>query len=132
VKAERTIIEMSRAFFFLTTLCFFVSGCAAPQPATPKSRAEADLRSLNQALVRYHRATHRWPSNGEGLAALRTAPDSRHEHGFIDAIPHDPWGNQYQYRFNPAQHHISIWSMGENLVDDADDIRLDRHVDRQQ
>lgn len=106
------------------------AGCAInpPHPATPQSRAEADLHELERALVRYHHVTGQWPDNGEGFSALVHGSERRSGRHFLTALPVDPWGNRYQYRFNPAQGRLTLWSFGEDVVNSADDIRREVRI----
>ena len=107
---------------------FFSGGCATPRPATPRERAANDLRALTQALTRYHHETGHWPSNGEGLSALVNATGAPTAARFSTGQPLDPWGNRYQYRFNPAQGHVTLWSFGEDVVNSDDDVRSEVRI----
>jgi len=107
-----------------------LAGCAsAPERAnTPQERAQSDLRTVSRALKKYRRDMGQWPENGQGLKALVERPPgaSTKWHPFLGALPSDPWGRNYQYRYSPALDRVSVWSFGENVVDSTDDIRVDR------
>lgn len=68
------------------------------------TRAKADIRSIETALLMFKLDNYKYPSTDLGLAALaqrpndptiRTYPDG----GYLKAIPKDPWKNPYQYVF---------------------------------
>lgn len=63
--------------------------------------ARAQLDAFDKALDQYRLDVGRYPSGGEGLAALNQAPAgvSRWRGPYLKkAIPSDPWGHAYQYR----------------------------------
>ena len=73
-----------------------------------------------------------YQSSEEGLKALVQAPagkESRWKGPYLEdvAVPLDPWGNPYQYRF-PGSKNVSgargydIWSFGPDGTESADDI----------
>ena len=100
-------------------LAAFVAGlftaCAAPEPSaeSARSRAEADLRALQQEFSARRERQGRWPSNAEGVAMLA-------------ARSPDPWGRHYQYRTGAAGKGPKLWSLGPDPVATADDVLLDR------
>jgi len=113
-------------------ILILAGGCAMEPAETAPiaiTQAQRDLHRIDHALIAYHAATGRWPDNGEGLRALVRRPDAGRGQSFPHAlatIPSDPWGRRYQYRFNPALDRISLWSFGEDVVNGADDLRIDR------
>ncbi len=68
---------------------------------------KSDLSSLESAIKLFRLDCGRYPSNVEGLAALRTCPTGLKGkwHGpYMDhAMPQDPWKYAYVYK-NPAHH----------------------------
>jgi type II secretion system protein G len=124
------ILSSPSSRLLLLAVLFVFGGCATPPTATRQSRADAGLRVLAHALTRYHHAVGRWPENGQGLAALEEQTDPATRRRFLSAPPLDPWGNRYQYRFNPAQGHVTIWSFGEDVVSSADDIRSELRISK--
>src|SRR5277367_4414176 len=69
--------------------------------------AQAQIDSLEKALDQYRLDVGRYPSTGDGLAALMKAPagsDSKWQGPYLrKKVPLDPWGNPYQYK-SPGQH----------------------------
>jgi len=78
-------------------------------------RAQQDIMALQNALKLYKLDNYHYPTNSQGLQALTEAPKGTNrwkEEGYIDRLPIDPWGNDYQYR-NPGVHGpIDIYSLG--------------------
>jgi general secretion pathway protein G len=123
-----TRVKEFHAALLLGWLVAFCGGCATPPPPTMQSRADADLHTLGHALTRYHHVLGRWPENGEGLSALVERHDPATKRRFLARVPVDPWGNRYQYRFNPVQGHVTVWSFGEDVVSSTDDIRSELRI----
>ena len=95
-RAGITLIEM----LVVITIIALFSAVAYQRlaPALDQGRvtaAKAQIESLKAALQRYNIETGRFPTEEEGLAALRPYLDKE--------IPADPWGNPYVYRF-PGEH----------------------------
>ncbi|NNE92428.1 MAG: type II secretion system major pseudopilin GspG [Verrucomicrobiales bacterium] len=94
-------------------------------------RAENDIGALKTAIMGFARNNYdRPPTEEQGLMALVERPTS-------EPVPArwrpyledqkaliDPWGNPYQYK-SPGQRSgkkYDLWSMGENVEDETDDI----------
>lgn len=78
--------------------------------------AKADISSIMQALKMYKLDNSRYPSTDQGLQALvvkpSNGPTANGWKGYLDKIPKDPWGNQYQY-LSPGVHgEIDVFSYG--------------------
>ena len=81
-------------------------------------KARADVGQLENAVEMYRLTLNRYPTTEEGLDALVTPPDDARdaqrfpEGGFINRLPEDPWGNDYQYLY-PGEHgRFDVWSWG--------------------
>ena len=81
-------------------------------------KARADVGQLENAVEMYRLTMNRYPTTDEGLDALVVAPDDAREArsfpegGFINRLPEDPWGNDYQYLY-PGEHgRFDVWSWG--------------------
>ena len=79
--------------------------------------ARAQIDALEKALDHYRLDTGHYPSGDQGLAALigRPANEPKWQGPYLNkALPADPWGNAYQYRF-PGQHReFDLWSNGKD------------------
>jgi general secretion pathway protein G len=69
--------------------------------------AKNDIAAISQALKLYRLDNGRYPSGDQGLAALVAkpvqppVPPNWKPNGYLDRLPKDPWGNNYQY-INPG------------------------------
>lgn len=62
-------------------------------PATDKAaktKAKADVATLEQGVEMYRLNKLRYPSGSEGLQAVTSE-------GYVKRLPKDPWGNAYHY-----------------------------------
>jgi general secretion pathway protein G len=80
--------------------------------------ARQDIASLMQALKLYRLDNMRYPVTEQGLQALVEKPSAPplapnwKTGGYVERLPKDPWGNQYQY-LNPGLHgEIDVFSYG--------------------
>ena len=88
--------------------------------------ARQDIASLIQALKLYRLDNMRYPLTEQGLQALvekpaaAPLPPNWKTGGYIERLPKDPWGNQYQY-LNPGLHgEIDVFSFGADGVPGGD------------
>ena len=91
-----TLIEM----LVVITIIALFSAVAYQRlsPSVDKGRitaARTQIESFEGALQTYHIDTGRFPSNEEGLQAIRPY--------LSKDIPNDPWGNPYVYKY-PGEH----------------------------
>ena len=83
-----------------------------------KVAAKSDIASIMNALKLYNLDNMRYPTNQQGLDALRQrpgvapVPNNYKDGGYLDKLPTDPWGQAYQYQ-NPGRHgEIDVYSYG--------------------
>ena len=80
--------------------------------------AKQDIASLAQALKLYRLDNLRYPLTEQGLQALVEKPVSPplppnwKTGGYIERLPKDPWGNQYQYLNPGLRGEIDVFSFG--------------------
>ncbi|NKB76379.1 MAG: type II secretion system protein GspG [Gammaproteobacteria bacterium] len=84
------------------------------------TKATSDIQSLTNALKLYKLDNYKYPTTDIGLEALVTDPGSEaqswKEGGYIDRLPKDPWGGDYQY-LSPGEHGaFDLWSLGSDGV----------------
>ena len=125
-----TLVELMLVIIIIGVLV----GMVAPR-LTGKSRqareaaAQADINAhLSSALDLFELDNGRFPTSGEGLAALRTAPSgvTRWKGPYLKrSLPKDPWGQPYIYR-SPGQHNqedYDLFSYGADGVEgNKDDV----------
>jgi general secretion pathway protein G len=80
--------------------------------------ARVDISTMMQALKLYKLDNQRYPTTEQGLQALVQKPTSGpaangwKAGGYLEKLPKDPWGNQYQY-LSPGLHgEVDIFSLG--------------------
>ncbi|MGJ8639051.1 MAG: type II secretion system major pseudopilin GspG [Opitutaceae bacterium] len=87
-------------------------------------------QTMKTALLPYRLDVGSYPTSEQGLKALVSAPagkETRWKGPYVDEIPTDPWGNEYQYKY-PGSKNVSgakgydVWSLGADGVESADDI----------
>jgi general secretion pathway protein G len=80
--------------------------------------AKVDISTLMQALKLYKLDNQRYPTTEQGLVALTTKPTTGpsangwKNGGYIDKLPKDPWGNQYQYLAPGIHGEVDLFSLG--------------------
>lgn len=76
----------------------------------------SDINNIRNGLTQYKLDNGNYPSTEQGLDALVSAPSTSpeprfwKEGGYIDALPTDPWGQDYQYVNNDGV--IRVFSYG--------------------
>ncbi|HEX8955034.1 MAG TPA: type II secretion system major pseudopilin GspG [Burkholderiaceae bacterium] len=78
--------------------------------------AKGDIATIMQALKMYHLDNSRYPTTEQGLQALvakpTAGPTANGWKGYLEKLPKDPWGNQYQY-LSPGVHgEVDVFSYG--------------------
>jgi general secretion pathway protein G len=78
--------------------------------------ARTDVNNLVQALKLYKLDNQRYPSAEQGLEALVAKPGvgaiPPNWKPYIDKLPADPWGRQYQYLNPGVKGEIDVFSFG--------------------
>jgi len=77
-------------------------------------KAKSDVSSLGQSLDLFRLDNFVYPTTSEGLQALVTNPGKPNWTSYLDKVPKDPWGKDYQYQQpgskNPNGY--DLWSFG--------------------
>ncbi len=85
------------------------------------AKITADFAALTTALEAYYADNYQYPTMAQGLKALVTRtttgrlPMKFPDGGYLDAIPTDPWGNDYTYweeQWGGTQGHYQVTSLG--------------------
>jgi general secretion pathway protein G len=80
--------------------------------------AETQLKTLSQALDMYRLDNSHYPSTQQGLEALVNRPSGTPEpnnwgpESYMNSIPEDPWGNEYQYISPGTEGPYDLYSYG--------------------
>lgn len=79
--------------------------------------ARAQIRALEDALDQYRLDVGHYPGSEQGLSALTAQPtgEARWQGPYLKkAVPMDPWGNTYVYRY-PGEHgEVDLYSLGKD------------------
>jgi general secretion pathway protein G len=82
------------------------------------AKAKQDIQSIQTALTMFKLDNFVYPTTDMGLKALAQKPDSPliknwRPGGYLQTLPKDPWGNEYQYA-RPGAHssEFDVLSLG--------------------
>ena len=124
-KAEAgfSLIELMVVVVILSILAVVIVPRVMDRPDQARiARAKSDLAALSSAVNLYRLDNFNYPTTEQGLQALVQQPTSPPvpqnwaPNGYIDRIPRDPWGREYQY-LSPGVHGaFDIFSFGANGV----------------
>jgi general secretion pathway protein G len=114
-----TLIEIMVVIVILGILAALVVPRVLERPDEARAIAvRNDIAAISQALKLYRLDNQRYPTTEQGLAALVTRPTQPplppnwKPNGYLERLPKDPWGGNYQY-LNPGLHgEIDIFSLG--------------------
>lgn len=94
-------------------------------------KTKQDIRVMESALQLYRLDNFYYPSTDQGLEALVQRPAGSPEPknwksgGYLERLPKDAWGNEYQY-LNPGVHgEVDIYSLGADGNPDGDSVNAD-------
>ncbi len=80
-------------------------------------KAKADIQALETALADYKLDNFNYPSTQLGLKALIEKPNDPtvlhwRTGGYLQHLPKDPWGNDYQYQYPGTHGEFDVFSFG--------------------
>jgi general secretion pathway protein G len=114
-----TLIEVLVVVAILAILAAIVVPRIMDRPDEAKRvAAKADIGAIVQSLKLYRLDNGFYPSTDQGLAALvqrpttPPVPNNWKQGGYLERLPRDPWGGDYQY-LSPGVHgEIDVFSLG--------------------
>lgn len=114
-----TLIEIMVVVVILGILAALIVPKIMSRPDDAKVIAAThDIASLMQALKLYRLDNNAYPSTDQGLQALVQRPSAApippnwKSGGYLERLPKDPWGHDYQF-LNPGLHgEIDVFSSG--------------------
>jgi general secretion pathway protein G len=125
-----TLIEM----MVVVTIIALFSALVLPKmfrraDAARVTAARAQINGFLTALGAYKLDTSLWPSNEQGLNALRMRPEGLANWNgpyLPQDVPNDPWGNPYVYKY-PGEHgdEPDIVSYGADRAPGGEDVNAD-------
>lgn len=115
-----TLLELLVVMVIIGLLASYVGPRFFAQIGKSETKtARIQIEGLEKALDQYRLDTGHYPSNDQGLQALneRPANEARWAGPYLKkAIPPDPWGNPYIYKF-PGEHgEFDLLSYGKDGV----------------
>ena len=122
-----TLIEVLVVVVILGILAALVVPRIMDRPDEAKRvAAKADVMAIVQALKLYRLDNGFYPSTEQGLAALvnRPAtppvPGNWKQGGYLERLPKDPWGSEYQYLAPGVRGEIDVFSLGADKARGGD------------
>ena len=88
--------------------------------------ARADGAAIVQALKLYRLDNGFYPATDQGLAALvqkpasAPVPNNWKQGGYLERLPKDPWGSDYQYLNPGVKGEIDVFSLGADRTRGGD------------
>jgi general secretion pathway protein G len=114
-----TLIEILVVVAILAILAAIVVPRVMDRPdEARKVAAKADVAAIVQALKLYRLDNGFYPATDQGLAALVQKPASSpvpgnwKQGGYLERLPKDPWGGDYQYLSPGVKSEIDVFSLG--------------------
>lgn len=120
-------LRLQRGFTLLELLVVMViigllAGYVGPKYFAQIGKSEvkatkAQIDSLEKALDQYRLDVGHYPTSEQGLAALMVQPsgESRWQGPYLKkAVPLDPWGKPYQYRYPGEKAEFDLYSFGKD------------------
>ena len=121
-----TLIELLLVLVILGILAAIVVPNIAGQSEKAKvAAAKTEIKAIDDALDMYNVDNGHYPSNEDGLRALRASGNSQHRDYLKKDVVNDPWDHPYIYRFPGSinTNGCDVLSMGpDGLEGTPDDI----------
>lgn len=95
---------------------------------------KAQLRQISNALDLYRLDNSHYPSTEQGLEALVEKPTGSPEpsnwnpDGYMNSVPTDPWGNEYQYVQPGSEGPYDLYSYGADGREGGEGVNADISV----
>jgi len=130
-KSQRgfTLIEIMVVVVILGLLGTLVVQAVGGRPDQAREvKATNDIGSLESALKLYKLDNFTFPTQAQGLKALISNPSgSKNWRGpYIEKLPNDPWGNDYQYRYPGTKgKKIDVFTYGADNAEGGTDQNAD-------
>jgi general secretion pathway protein G len=122
-----TLIEVLVVVVILGILAALVVPRIMDRPDEAKRvAAKADVSAVVQALKLYRLDNGFYPTTEQGLGALIArpgtppAPANWKQGGYLERLPKDPWGTDYQYLAPGVRGEIDVFSLGADKARGGD------------
>ena len=114
-----TLIEIMVVIVILGVLAALVVPRVLDRPDEARAvAARSDIATIMQALKLYRLDNQRFPTTEQGLNALVAKPEQPppppnwKPGGYLERLPKDPWGRQYQYLSPGLKGEVDVFSFG--------------------
>ncbi|MEO7742356.1 MAG: type II secretion system major pseudopilin GspG [Usitatibacter sp.] len=114
-----TLIEVLVVVAILGILAAIIVPRVMDRPdETRRVAAKADVSAIVQTLKLYRLDNGFYPSTDQGLGALvrkpttNPVPPNWKQGGYLERLPKDPWGGDYQYLNPGVKGEIDVFSFG--------------------
>ncbi|MCW5593536.1 MAG: type II secretion system major pseudopilin GspG [Burkholderiales bacterium] len=122
-----TLIEILVVVAILGILAAIIVPRVMDRPDEAKRvAARADVAAIVQALKLYRLDNGFYPATDQGLAALvqkpasAPVPNNWKQGGYLERLPKDPWGSDYQYLNPGVKGEIDVFSLGADRTRGGD------------
>jgi general secretion pathway protein G len=127
-----TLIEVMVVVVILGILAAIVVPRIMSRPDEARViKAQQDIRALEAALSLFKLDNFEYPTTDQGLESLVTKPANLapgakwKDGGYLDRLPKDPWGADYQY-LRPGTHgEYDLYSLGADRASGGEGINAD-------
>jgi general secretion pathway protein G len=116
-----TLIEVLVVIVILGILAALIVPRVMDRPDQARvTAARADVAAIMNALKLYRLDNGTYPSTDQGLSALVKIPERGQiprnwkVGGYLDRLPVDPWGTEYQYLNPGIRGEIDVFSFGRD------------------
>ena len=112
-----TLIEVLVVVAILGILAAIVVPRIMDRPDEAKRvAARADIGAITQSLKLYRLDNGTYPTTDQGLGALAQRPTTNpvpaNWKPYLERLPKDPWGGDYQYLYPGVKGEIDVFSLG--------------------
>src|SRR5690606_34960861 len=108
-RAAFTLMEVMLVLVILVVIgSLGVNLVTGQQRRAQKQAAQIEIDSANNACQRFHIDMFTYPNTLEELWVNTGSPNWSGP--YVKEIGPDPWGNPYQYEYDPSAESPSIWS----------------------
>ncbi len=114
-----TLIEIMVVIVILGILAALVVPRVLERPDEARTiAAKSDIAAVMQALKLYRLDNQRYPTTEQGLNALiakptqAPVPPNWKPNGYLERLPKDPWGYNYQYLNPGLRSEVEVFSFG--------------------
>ena len=119
-----TLIEIMVVVIIIGILISLVGTNIFPAlEETEVTATEFQLQQIENALSLYRMKNARYPTTDQGLEALINPPGG--ESKYLDSLPQDSWGNDFQYRSPGQNGDFDLYSLGRDGQEGGEGIDAD-------